>query len=383
MWCHCRSKLPSCLPSLPSFSRRNLNSVLAKLDAILADFEQVETSLTTSEVLGDQYKLRDVSRRYKQMGPLVECIREYKSVLGNVEAAKELIEVASVDERTSLDTEMRQGLVRLQTLEDKLKVLLIPADPNDGKNVILEIRGAEGGEEANLFAGELVEMYRAWATRNGWSFEMLAYDRSPMGGVNQATALLKGETVWRQLRFEGGPHRVQRVPVTENAGRIHTSSATVAVMPEAEEIDLAIDERDLEIDVYRSGGSGGQSVNTTDSAVRITHKPTGLVVTMQDERSQLQNRVKAMQVLRTRLLQRRQDEHEAKISADRRAQVGKGGRGEKIRTYNYKENRVTDHRIGFTLYQLQDVLAGNLDPVIDALTLEYQAEQLAKQVGSE
>jgi len=357
--------------------------VLAKLDAILADFEQVETSLTTSEVLGDQYKLRDVSRRYKQMGPLVECIREYKSVLGNVEAAKELIEVASVDERTSLDTEMRQGLIRLQALEDKLKVLLIPADPNDGKNVILEIRGAEGGEEANLFAGELVEMYRAWATRNGWSFEMLAYDRSPMGGVNQATALLKGETVWRQLRFEGGPHRVQRVPVTENAGRIHTSSATVAVMPEAEEIDLAIDERDLEIDVYRSGGSGGQSVNTTDSAVRITHKPTGLVVTMQDERSQLQNRVKAMQVLRTRLLQRRQDEHEAKISADRRAQVGKGGRGEKIRTYNYKENRVTDHRIGFTLYQLQDVLAGNLDPVVDALTLEYQAEQLAKQVGSE
>ena len=357
--------------------------MLAKLDAILADFEQVETSLTTSEVLGDQYKLRDVSRRYKQMGPLVECIREYKSVLGNVDAAKELIEVASVDERTSLDAEMRQGLVRLQALEDKLKVLLIPPDPNDGKNVILEIRGAEGGEEANLFAGELVEMYRAWATRNGWSFEMLAYDRSPMGGVNQATALLKGETVWRQLRFEGGPHRVQRVPVTENAGRIHTSSATVAVMPEAEEIDLAIDERDLEIDVYRSGGSGGQSVNTTDSAVRITHKPTGLVVTMQDERSQLQNRVKAMQVLRTRLLQRRQDEHEAKISADRRAQVGKGGRGEKIRTYNYKENRVTDHRIGFTLYQLQDVLAGNLDPVIDALTLEYQAEQLAKQVGSE
>ena len=351
--------------------------MLAKLDAILADFEQVETSLTTSEVLGDQYKLRDVSRRYKQMGPLVECIREYKSVLGNVEAAKELIEMASVDERTSLDTEMRQGLIRLQALEDKLKVLLIPADPNDGKNVILEIRGAEGGEEANLFAGELVEMYRAWATRNGWSFEMLAYDRSPMGGVNQATALLKGETVWRQLRFEGGPHRVQRVPVTENAGRIHTSSATVAVMPEAEEIDLAIDERDLEIDVYRSGGSGGQSVNTTDSAVRITHKPTGLVVTMQDERSQLQNRVKAMQVLRTRLLQRRQDEHEAKISADRRAQVGKGGRGEKIRTYNYKENRITDHRIGFTLYQLQAALGGELDPVIDALSADLRARQLA------
>ncbi|MEY2766172.1 MAG: peptide chain release factor 1, partial [Actinomycetota bacterium] len=188
---------------------------------------------------------------------------------------------------------------------------------------------------------------------------------------------------WRRLRFEGGPHRVQRVPVTENAGRIHTSSATVTVMPEAEEVDIHIDERDLEIDVYRSGGPGGQSVNTTDSAVRITHKPTGVVVAMQDERSQLQNRIKAMQVLRTRLLQRMQDEQEAKLSAERRAQVGKGGRGEKIRTYNYKENRITDHRIGFTLYQLQDVLAGNLDPVVDALTLEYQAEQLAKQVGSE
>lgn len=373
----------SCLRNLPSSSRRNLNDVLAKLDAILADFQLLETSLTTQEVLGDQYKLRDASRRYKQLGPLIDCIREYKSVLGNVDAAKELIETASVDERVSLDVEMREGMLRLEELENQLKVLLIPPDPNDGKNVILEIRGAEGGEEANLFAGELVEMYRAWATRHGWSVEMLAYDRSPMGGVNQATILMKGETVWRQMRFEGGPHRVQRVPVTENAGRIHTSSATVAVMPEAEEVDIAIDDRDLEIDVYRSGGSGGQSVNTTDSAVRITHKPTGLVVTMQDERSQLQNRVKAMQVLRTRLLQRRQDEHEAKISAERRAQVGKGGRGEKIRTYNYKENRITDHRISFTLYQLQDVLAGNLDPVIDALTLEYQAEQLAKQVGSE
>ncbi len=357
--------------------------MLAKLDSILADFERLETSLTTSAVLSDQNQLRDVSRRYKQMGPLIACIREYKSVLGNVEAAKELLESATSEEHAALDTEMREGLSRLEELENQLKVLLIPPDPNDGKNVILEIRGAEGGEEANLFAGELVEMYRAWATRNGWSFEMLAYDRSPMGGVNQATALIKGETVWRQMRFEGGPHRVQRVPVTENAGRIHTSSATVAVMPEAEEVDIEIDDRDLEIDVYRSGGSGGQSVNTTDSAVRITHKPTGLVVTMQDERSQLQNRVKAMQVLRTRLLQRRQDEYEAKVSAERRAQVGKGGRGEKIRTYNYKENRVTDHRIGFTLYQLQDVLAGNLDPVIDALTLEYQAEQLAKQVGDE
>ncbi len=357
--------------------------MLAKLDAIVAEFEQLEASLASPEVLGDQRKLRDSSRRYKQMGPLVECIRKYQATNGDVEVARELLQTASPDERASLEAELHSGTAELERLADELKVLLIPPDPNDGKNVILEIRGAEGGEEANLFAGELVEMYRAWAVRNGWTFEVMAYDRSPMGGVNQATALMKGETVWRRMRFEGGPHRVQRVPVTENAGRIHTSSATVAVMPEAEEVDIAIDERDLQIDVYRSGGSGGQSVNTTDSAVRITHKPSGLVVTMQDERSQLQNRVKAMQVLRTRLLQRHQDEHDAKISAERRAQVGKGGRGEKIRTYNYKENRITDHRIGFTLYQLQDVLAGNLDPVVDALTLEYQAEQLAREIGAE
>jgi peptide chain release factor 1 len=357
--------------------------VLAKLDTILADFEKLEISLSSPEVLGDQHRLRDASRRYKQMGPLVECIRRYKSVLGNVEAARELIESANAQERQSLEVELHDGEAQIAELEEQLKILLIPPDPNDGKNVLLEFRGAEGGEEANLFAGELLEMYRAWAARHGWAFDVLSYDRSPMGGVNQATVLVKGETAWRRLRFEGGPHRVQRVPVTESAGRIHTSSATVTVMPEAEEIDLHIDERDLEIDVYRSGGPGGQSVNTTDSAVRITHKPTGVVVAMQDERSQLQNRIKAMQVLRTRLLQRMHDEQEAKLSAERRAQVGKGGRGEKIRTYNYKENRVTDHRIGFTLYQLQDVLAGNLDPVVDALTLEYQAEQLAKQVGAE
>lgn len=233
--------------------------MLAKLDAILADFEQLELSLTTPEVLGDQYKLRDASRRYKQMGPLIACIRSYKSTLGNVQAAKELIELSTPQERASLEAEMRADEQRIEALESELKVLLIPPDPNDGKNVMLEFRGAEGGEEANLFAGELLEMYRAWSARNGWSFEVLAYDRSPMGGVNQASVLVKGETAWRRLRFEGGPHRVQRVPVTENAGRIHTSSATVTVMPEAEEVDIHIDERDLEIDVYRSGGPGARA----------------------------------------------------------------------------------------------------------------------------
>jgi peptide chain release factor 1 len=220
-------------------------------------------------------------------------------------------------------------------------------------------------------------MYSAWAVRNGWSVEVLSLDKSPMGGINQVTMLVKGDTAWTRLRFEGGPHRVQRVPVTEAQGRIHTSSATVMVMPEAEEVEVDIDEKDLNIDVYRASGPGGQGVNTTDSAVRITHIPSGLVVAMQDERSQLQNRLRAMTVLRSRLLKLREDEQAEKMSAERKAQVGKGGRGEKIRTYNFKENRVTDHRIGFTLYQLQDVLAGNVDPVVDALTAQFEIEQLA------
>ena len=262
-------------------------------------------------------------------------------------------------------------------MEERLKILLLPTDPNDGKNLIVEIRGAEGGEEANLFAHDLFDMYSAWAVRNGWSIEVLSLDKSPMGGINQVTMLVKGDTAWTRLRFEGGPHRVQRVPVTEAQGRIHTSSATVMVMPEAEEVEVEIDEKDLNIDVYRASGPGGQGVNTTDSAVRITHIPSGLVVAMQDERSQLQNRLRAMTVLRSRLLKLREDEQAEKMSAERKAQVGKGGRGEKIRTYNFKENRVTDHRIGFTLYQLQDVLAGNVDPVVDALTAQFEIEQLA------
>jgi peptide chain release factor 1 len=241
----------------------------------------------------------------------------------------------------------------------------------------MEIRGAEGGEEANLFARDLMEMYVAYASKRGWSVETLQLDNSEMGGINQVTLLVKGDDAWSHLKFEGGPHRVQRVPATEAQGRIHTSSATVAIMVEAEELDLEINDNDLSIDVYRASGAGGQHVNTTDSAVRITHKPTGLVVAMQDERSQLQNKLRAMTVLRSRLLKLREEEQEAKASAERRAQIGGGGRGEKIRTYNYKENRITDHRIGFTLYQLQAALGGELDPVIDALSADLRARQLA------
>ena len=351
--------------------------MLDRLLEIEAEYQALEESLGSQEVLSDQAKLRDASRRYKQQTPLVTCIREYQDVSGNAEAARELMADAKGAEREQLQAELETAQSRMAELEERLKILLLPTDPNDGKNLIVEIRGAEGGEEANLFAHDLFDMYSAWAVRNGWSIEVLSLDKSPMGGVNQVTMLVKGDTAWTRLRFEGGPHRVQRVPVTEAQGRIHTSSATVMVMPEAEEVEVDIDEKDLNIDVYRASGPGGQGVNTTDSAVRITHIPSGLVVAMQDERSQLQNRLRAMTVLRSRLLKLREDEQAEKMSAERKAQVGKGGRGEKIRTYNFKENRVTDHRIGFTLYQLQDVLAGNVDPVVDALTAQFEIEQLA------
>jgi len=351
--------------------------VLDRLLEIEAEYRALEESLGSQEVLSDQAKLRDASRRYKQQTPLVTCIREYQDVSGNAEAARELMADAKGTEREQLQAELETAQSRMAELEERLKILLLPTDPNDGKNLIVEIRGAEGGEEANLFAHDLFDMYSAWAVRNSWSIEVLSLDKSPMGGINQVTMLVKGDSAWTRLRFEGGPHRVQRVPVTEAQGRIHTSSATVMVMPEAEEVEVDIDEKDLNIDVYRASGPGGQGVNTTDSAVRITHLPSGLVVAMQDERSQLQNRLRAMTVLRSRLLKLREDEQAEKMSAERKAQVGKGGRGEKIRTYNFKENRVTDHRIGFTLYQLQDVLAGNVDPVVDALTAQFEIEQLA------
>ena len=276
-----------------------------------------------------------------------------------------------------LRAELAEAEADLASLEEQLRLLMLPKDPNDGKAVIMEIRGAEGGEEGNLFAGDLYEMYRSFAALKGWTVEVLSHDASDLGGINLVTVLINGDTAWSRLKFEGGTHRVQRVPATESQGRIHTSSATVLVLPEAEEVEIEVDERDLEIDVYRSSGPGGQGVNTTDSAVRITHKPTGVVVAMQDERSQLQNRARAMQVLRARLLKLAQDEQDEAASVERRSQVGGGGRGEKIRTYNYKENRVTDHRIGYTIYRLQEVLAGDLDDVVDALAADERARQLA------
>jgi peptide chain release factor 1 len=348
-----------------------------RLESIERDYTELEVSLGSPEVLGDQNRLREASRKYKQLTPLIQCIRDLREAKGDADAAKELMNETSGDERESFRAEAATAEARVEELEELLKVLLLPPDLNDGKNVIMEIRGAEGGEEANLFARDLMEMYQSYATKRGWKVEVIQEDGSEMGGINQATLMFVGDDAWSRLRFEGGPHRVQRVPATEAQGRIHTSSATVAIMTEAEEVDVEIDNNDLQIDVYRASGAGGQHVNTTDSAVRITHKPTGLVVAMQDERSQLQNRARAMTVLRSRLLKLRQDEQEAAASVERRAQIGGGGRGEKIRTYNYKENRITDHRIGFTLYQLQAALGGELDPVVDALSADLRARQLA------
>jgi peptide chain release factor 1 len=298
----------------------------------------------------------------------VQAYRAYRSATEDLEVAKEL----------GMHDEARDAEARIEQLEGELNVLLLPKDPNDDKNVIVEVRGAEGGEEANLFAKDLFEMYSRYADRQGWKLEVLGSDPSDMGGFNEITFLLKGDGVWTRMKHEGGPHRVQRVPVTESQGRIHTSSATVTVLPEAEEVDIHVDPNDLKIDVYRSTGPGGQSVNTTDSAVRITHIPTGTVVAMQDEKSQIQNRAKAMQVLRARLLKAEQDRQQAELSEARRGQVGGGGRSEKIRTYNFKENRVSDHRINLTLAgKLDRVLQGDLDDLIDALIADERARQLA------
>jgi peptide chain release factor 1 len=348
-----------------------------RLRAVEDEFVSLESSLSDPDIVSDQSRLRDVSRRYKDLTPVVDCIRRYRERTADLDTARELLDIASDDERSSMRSEIDAIDTDLRSLEEELKVLMLPRDPNDGRAAIVEIRGAEGGEEANLFAGDLYDMYRAFATSKGWQVEVLSEDRSDLGGVNQVTMLVRGDTVWSRMKFEGGTHRVQRVPVTESQGRIHTSSATVLVLPEAEEVEVHIDEKDLDVDVYRSSGAGGQHVNTTDSAVRITHKPTGIVVTMQDERSQLQNRARAMTVLRARLHKLAEEEQNAAMSAERRSQVGAGGRGEKIRTYNFKENRLTDHRIGFTIYRLQDVLAGDLDEVVDALTADDRARQLA------
>jgi peptide chain release factor 1 len=348
-----------------------------RIAALESEFDSVEADLADPATLRDADRLRDLSRRHKELGEIVRTWHELGAARQDVATAREMLTEAAGDERELMRQETEDAEAAVAALEDRIQTLLLPKDPNEGRNVIMEIRGAVGGDEANLFARVLLDMYLRYAAMMKWKVEVLSQDVSDKDGINEAVFVVKGSDAYIRLEHEGGTHRVQRVPVTEAKGRIHTSTATVTVLPEAEEVEVAIDPNDLKVDVYRSTGPGGQSVNTTDSAVRITHIPTGTVVAMQDEKSQIQNRAKAMVVLRARLLKAEQDRQAAEMSAQRRGQVGAGSRTDKIRTYNYKENRVTDHRINLTLYKLDQILTGDLTELTDALMADKRARQLA------
>src|SRR5580700_9111027 len=345
------------------------------------EYETVVADLGDPDTSADPTRLRNPSRRRKDLEEIVGVWRDLKSARDDVEAAHEMSEEATGEDRDMVRAELETSEAAVESLEERLRGLLLPKDPNDGRNVIVEIRGAEGGEEANLFARDLFNMYIRFADHHHWGLEVLSESATGRDGLNEVVFLVKGKDAWRYLEHEAGTHRVQRVPVTEAKGRVHTSAATVSVLPEAGEVDVDINQSDLKIDVYRSSGPGGQSVNTTDSAVRITHLPTGIVVSMQDEKSQIQNRAKALIVLRSRLLKAAQDAQASELGDLKRSQLGSGGRSEKIRTYNFKENRVTDHRINLTTYTLDNVLAGDLDPYVDALLADKRARQLAESDG--
>jgi peptide chain release factor 1 len=348
-----------------------------QLGELAAELDRLEAELADIYASGDRRASREAGRRHAELKPVVDAWRAWDAANRELDEARELVAGEHDEEmREYFRSEIDLKEARIGELEAQIKHLLLPRDPNEGRNVIVEIQGAEGGEEANLWAGDLYRMYQHYAERRGFKTEVLSSQPSDHGGYRDVTFIVKGADAWSRLKYEGGPHRVQRVPETESQGRVHTSAATVAILPEAEEVDVTIDPNDLEIDVYRSTGPGGQSVNTTDSAVRITHRPTGLVVAVQDEKSQLQNKDKAMRILRSRLLQAEQDRQHAELSAVRRDQVKGGGRSEKIRTYNFKENRVTDHRIGLTLHALDRVLAGELDEIVDALATDERERQL-------
>jgi peptide chain release factor 1 len=349
----------------------------AKLDGILA--RHAELGRTMAEAGGERYAF--LAKEYAELEPIAGGIREWRAAEQEAAGLKEMIADPGLDRemRALAEDELRQLERRLPELEHAVKVALLPRDEADARGAILEIRAGTGGEEAALFAGDLYRMYQRYAELRGWRFEPLSVSDTGRGGIKEVIVAIKGRGVFRRLKYEAGVHRVQRVPVTEASGRIHTSAATVAVLPEAEEVDVKIDENELRIDVYRSSGPGGQSVNTTDSAVRITHLPTGLVVTQQDEKSQHKNKAKALRVLRARLYERARAAREAERAASRRGQVGSGDRSERIRTYNFPQSRCTDHRINLTLYKLDQVLAGEaLDELVDALIAEDEATRLAE-----
>jgi peptide chain release factor 1 len=348
-----------------------------KLATIEKTYEELTGQMTDPAVISDPARYSKVAKQHRELEPIVEKYRLLRKLDREIAGAREILRDSSDDELRQLaDLELAELEARREKVEAELKLLLLPKDPNDEKNVILEIRAGTGGEEACLFAAEVLRMYARYAERQGWRFQVTDSSETGLGGIQKAEAIIEGDRVYSKLKHESGVHRVQRVPQTEASGRIHTSAVTVAVLPEAEEVEVKIDPKDLRIDRFCSSGPGGQSVNTTYSAVRLTHLPTNTVVSMQDEKSQIKNLEKAMRILRSRLLEMERQKQQEAISAERRSQVGSGDRSEKIRTYNFKENRVTDHRIGYTSHQLDQILDGELEELIEALVTHYQAERL-------
>jgi peptide chain release factor 1 len=347
-----------------------------RLEQIEARFESLGEQLADPEIISDQPKYQKIAKQHRDLEAIVEKYREYKQVTRGIADAKAMMQESDPDLRAMAEEELLQLEERLPAIQEALKLLLLPKDPNDEKNIIIEIRAGTGGDEASLFVAEVFRMYSRFAEQHRWKVEVLSSSESSVGGLKEVIAIIEGDTVYSQMKYESGVHRVQRVPATETQGRVHTSAITVAVLPEAEEVDVKIEAKDLRIDTFCSSGPGGQSVNTTYSAIRITHLPTNTVVSCQDEKSQIKNREKAMRVLRARLYEvEMEKQHEAQAK-ERKQQVGSGDRSEKIRTYNFPQNRLTDHRIGLTIHQLAEVMEGRLQPVIDALTAHYNAERM-------
>jgi peptide chain release factor 1 len=359
------------------FDTKNFNE---KMTSLTRRHEEVSALLGTPEVIGKRAEFLKLSREHADLDPLVHAWRAYQKLVGDLAKARQMIEAESDAELRELAKDEAKALEdQREKAEQELKILLLPKDPNDGKNAILEIRGGTGGDEAALFAGDLYRMYTRFAERHGWKIEVMSMSEGASGGMKEVICLVEGKDVFSKLKFESGVHRVQRVPETEAQGRIHTSAATVAVLAEADEVDVTIREADLKVDTYRSSGAGGQHVNTTDSAVRITHMPTGVIVACQEERSQIKNRAKAMKMLRSKILEAEQQKQAQAEAAARKTQVGSGDRSEKIRTYNFPQDRVTDHRIGLTKHNLPAIMDGNLDDIVEALRAHDQAEALKAQ----